>query len=224
MTPARPRPLRVVLHATTLAAHAAPRYLLHGTRGSYVKYGVDPQEDALRAGARPGGEGWGADAVDGELTVVAAGNWVQTKPWPTRAGSYADYYAAVRDAILGKGPNPVPPGAGGGSHGTARSGPPERRRRARIGRPLTSSAAPFGKHSAGASENYPPPAHHVEELDVALGRLHVLEHELHRLDLVHVVHELAQDAGLLQDLGDNSSSSRRVPLRLSWIDGNTRFS
>jgi predicted dehydrogenase len=29
-----------------------------GTRGSYVKYGVDPQEDALRAGERPGGEGW----------------------------------------------------------------------------------------------------------------------------------------------------------------------
>jgi predicted dehydrogenase len=102
-------PLRVLLHATTLAAHAAPRYLLHGTRGSYVKYGVDPQEDALRAGERPGGEGWGTDAQDGELTVTATGNWVQSKPWPTRAGNYADYYAAVRDAIIGKGPNPVPP-------------------------------------------------------------------------------------------------------------------
>ena len=102
-------PLRVLLHATTLAAHAAPRYLLHGTRGSYVKYGVDPQEDALRAGERPGGEGWGIDAQDGELTAVATGNWMQSKPWPTRAGNYVDYYAAVRDAIIGKGPNPVPP-------------------------------------------------------------------------------------------------------------------
>jgi predicted dehydrogenase len=54
-------PLRVVLHATTLAAHAAPRYIVHGTRGSYVKHGVDPQEDALRAGGRPGGDDWGAD-------------------------------------------------------------------------------------------------------------------------------------------------------------------
>jgi hypothetical protein len=43
-------PLRVVLHSTTLAAHAAPRYIVHGTRGSYVKHGVDTQEDALRAG------------------------------------------------------------------------------------------------------------------------------------------------------------------------------
>jgi len=102
-------PLRVVLHATTLAAHAAPRYLLHGTRGSYVKHGVDPQEDALRDGQRPGGEGWGIDPQDGELVVTAADNWTSRRNVPTRAGNYADYYAAVRDAIRGTGPNPVPP-------------------------------------------------------------------------------------------------------------------
>jgi len=28
---------------------------------------------------------------------------------PNRRGNYVDYYAAVRDAILGTGPNPVPP-------------------------------------------------------------------------------------------------------------------
>ena len=102
-------PLRVVLHATTLAAHAAPRYLLHGTRGSYVKHGVDPQEDALRAGERPGGEGWGVDPQDGELVVAAADNWTSRRNVPTHAGNYAAYYAAVRDAIHGTGPNPVPP-------------------------------------------------------------------------------------------------------------------
>jgi len=102
-------PLRVVLHATTLAAHAAPRYLLHGTRGSYVKHGVDPQEDALRAGERPGGEGWGVDPLDGELVVTAADNWTSRRNVPTHAGNYAAYYAAVRDAIHGMGPNPVPP-------------------------------------------------------------------------------------------------------------------
>lgn len=102
-------PLRVVLHATTLAAHAAPRYLVHGTRGSYVKHGVDPQEDALRAGARPGGEDWGVDPLPGDLKVVAVENWVRDSSVPNRRGSYVDYYAAVRDAILGHGPNPVPP-------------------------------------------------------------------------------------------------------------------
>lgn len=102
-------PLRIVLHATTLAAHAAPRYLVHGTRGSYVKYGVDPQEDALRAGLQPGGDEWGVDPLLGELTLMAEGHWMQNKTLPNRRGNYVDYYAAVRDAILGKGPNPVPP-------------------------------------------------------------------------------------------------------------------
>ena len=102
-------PLRVVLHATTLAAHASPRYLVHGTRGSYVKQGVDPQEDALRAGARPGGEDWGVDPLPGDLKVVAVENWVRDSRVPNHRGSYVDYYAAVRDAILGHGPNPVPP-------------------------------------------------------------------------------------------------------------------
>lgn len=102
-------PLRVVLHATTLAAHAAPRYLVHGTRGSYVKHGVDPQEDALRAGERPGGEDWGVDPLPGDLKVVALENWVRDSSVPNRRGNYVGYYAAVRDAILGRGPNPVPP-------------------------------------------------------------------------------------------------------------------
>ena len=103
-------PLRVVLHATTLAAHAAPRYIVHGTRGSYIKHGVDPQEDALRAGQRPPMVGWGADPQDGELVVPGSdGGEPQRRVWPTRAGNYLEYYAAVRDAILGNGPNPVPP-------------------------------------------------------------------------------------------------------------------
>lgn len=103
-------PLRVVLHATTLAAHAAPRYIVHGTRGSFIKHGVDPQEDALRAGQRPPMAGWGADPQDGELVVPGSdGGEPQRRVWPTRAGNYLEYYAAVRDAILGNGPNPVPP-------------------------------------------------------------------------------------------------------------------
>lgn len=102
-------PLRVVLHATTLAAHAAPRYLVHGTRGSYVKHGVDPQEDALRAGLRPDGADWGVDPVPGELRTLAVGDWMKDSTLPNRPGNYGDYYAAVRDAIHGVGPNPVPP-------------------------------------------------------------------------------------------------------------------
>jgi len=102
-------PLRAVLHATTLAADPSPRYILHGTRGSYVKYGVDPQEDALRSGARPGGDGWGADPDDGLLTLIGDTGQPQPSTVPTQSGDYTRYYAAVRDAIAGTGPSPVSP-------------------------------------------------------------------------------------------------------------------
>ncbi|MDA7416200.1 oxidoreductase [Xenophilus arseniciresistens] len=102
-------PLRVVLHASTLAAHAAPRFLLHGTRGSYVKHGVDPQEDALRAGLRPGGADWGVDGTPGEWVQADAQGALHTQPVPNQRGDYTRYYAAVRDAIRGQREAPVTP-------------------------------------------------------------------------------------------------------------------
>jgi predicted dehydrogenase len=105
--------LRVLLHATTLAADAAPRFLLHGTRGSYAKEGVDPQEDALKAGARPHLEAlgdWGRDRRDGRVTVFQEdGMTMQSRLQPTLPGNYLAYYAAVRDAVWGEGANPVTP-------------------------------------------------------------------------------------------------------------------
>jgi predicted dehydrogenase len=105
--------LRVLLHSTTLAADPAPRFVLHGVRGSYVKEGVDPQEEALKAGARPRLNDlghWGRDATDGRLTVFREdGVTMQARMHPTSAGNYLAYYAAVRDAVWGEGENPVTP-------------------------------------------------------------------------------------------------------------------
>lgn len=51
--------LRVILHAGSLVADSGLRFAVHGTRGSYLKHGLDTQEDQLRAGRRPGTAGWG---------------------------------------------------------------------------------------------------------------------------------------------------------------------
>ena len=97
---------RVVLHASMLVAAESPRYVVHGTRGSYVKYGLDPQEDRLKAGDFPPGEEWGYDMRDGVLTL-AEGDGVKEETLMTQPGNYPAYYAAVRDAISGRGNNPV---------------------------------------------------------------------------------------------------------------------
>ncbi|KLU14642.1 MULTISPECIES: oxidoreductase [Xenorhabdus] len=98
--------LKVVLHATMLAAAESPIYTLHGMAGSYTKYGLDTQEERLKAGERPPRADWGYDARDGYVTLSQDDNLV-TKVVPTVPGNYGAYYAAIRDAILFGKPNPV---------------------------------------------------------------------------------------------------------------------
>jgi predicted dehydrogenase len=98
--------LRVVLHGSTLVPALGPRFIVHGTKGSFVKYGLDTQEDALKAGGRPvlGASGmtqpaqWGADPFRGEL-VLAQGDALVRQPAPDAKGDYLAYYVALRDHL-----------------------------------------------------------------------------------------------------------------------------
>ena len=99
-------PLRVILHASALVAEPGPRFLVHGRQGSFLKWGLDPQEDALKVGGRPGAEDWGRDPLPGTVTRTQGdglARWVEQGP----PGDYSRYYVALRDAILLGGPNPV---------------------------------------------------------------------------------------------------------------------
>jgi scyllo-inositol 2-dehydrogenase (NADP+) len=88
------------------AAIAGPRFSLHGTQGSFVKFGIDPQEDAIKAGGIIGSPGWGEEPEsDWGLLKLADGSENRIR---TEAGDYRDYYANVRDAILGVAPIAVP--------------------------------------------------------------------------------------------------------------------
>lgn len=101
------KPFLAILHASTLSAITGARFLIHGTEGSYQKHGLDTQEDALKAGQRPGGPDWGKDSKNGTLNRLEDKNLAETV-FETIPGNYLTYYAQVREAILGKAPNPVP--------------------------------------------------------------------------------------------------------------------
>jgi predicted dehydrogenase len=101
--------LRVILHAGQMTPDAGVRFAVHGTMGSYIKHGLDTQEAGLKEGVRPGTQGFGAEARPGSFTPVADGVPGEATPLRGEAGDYRAYYAALRDAILGKGPNPVTP-------------------------------------------------------------------------------------------------------------------
>jgi scyllo-inositol 2-dehydrogenase (NADP+) len=95
--------MRAVLRSSILAAAPRPRFVLLGTRGSFVKQTFDPQEMNLRRGYIPAGAAWGAEPEEnwGILTVPAGDSFEQRRI-PSATCDYRDYYANLRDAILGQ--------------------------------------------------------------------------------------------------------------------------
>jgi predicted dehydrogenase len=95
--------LRVLLRSTMIARAHATRFVIHGTTGSFLKTALDPQEEPLRRGIAPGGPAWGEDPEEhwGTLYLasdtVPGGSKIRTEP-----GDYREFYANLRDAMLGK--------------------------------------------------------------------------------------------------------------------------
>jgi len=96
---------RALLRASMLASSPGPTLALHGSAGSFVKHGLDPQEAALRSDHTPDEPDWDVEPPEcyGTLTTAEGARAVPTIP-----SSFVHYYENVRDAILGKAPLAVP--------------------------------------------------------------------------------------------------------------------
>lgn len=105
-----PGGVRAHLWMSSVARILGPRILVRGLRGSYEKWGLDPQEDALRSGMRPGNTGWGLEPREswGRLSTDIDGLHIDG-PVETLPGSYERFYELLRDALLSGGPPPVDP-------------------------------------------------------------------------------------------------------------------
>lgn len=96
------------LSANVLSTLARPRYHLRGTKGNYWKSGLDAQETALNKIAKINDPHWGQEPTAnwGTLNIDVDGS-VVSRPVAAIPGDYRLFYAAVRDALLGKGHAPV---------------------------------------------------------------------------------------------------------------------
>jgi predicted dehydrogenase len=99
---------RVHLSATMAARRPGPRFRVAGIGGTFEVYGLDPQEDDLKAGARPGDPGWGVSGRTGSL-VADVGGVAVTADVDLLPGAYERFYAGVRDAVRDGAPPPVDP-------------------------------------------------------------------------------------------------------------------
>ncbi|MEV8533449.1 Gfo/Idh/MocA family oxidoreductase [Streptomyces sp. NPDC051211] len=103
--------VRSHLYMSATTAQLGPRFRVLGASAGFVKYGLDPQEAALREGRRPGqpDQPWGVEPEhcwgtvgSGESPLTGGG-----RPVPTAPGDYPAYYAAVAAALREGGPAPV---------------------------------------------------------------------------------------------------------------------
>ncbi|TWP53286.1 oxidoreductase [Lentzea tibetensis] len=84
--------VRSHLWMSALAADLGPRFRVLGTESAYVKHGMDPQEELLKAGATPGGPGWGEEEP-------AAWGRLGGEPYRTEPGAYQEFYASVAAGV-----------------------------------------------------------------------------------------------------------------------------
>ncbi|MFE0019994.1 Gfo/Idh/MocA family oxidoreductase [Amycolatopsis sp. NPDC059021] len=96
--------VRSHLWSSALAGTRNPRFRVLGDKATFTKYGLDVQEPQIKAGLRPGGDGWG---VEPEADAGTLGVNDDVEIVPTEVGRYEDFYAQVRDAVRDGAPYPV---------------------------------------------------------------------------------------------------------------------
>ena len=93
--------LTVILKSGMLVREMGPRYAVHGTIGSYLKYGDDPQEELLKQGIMPIAADWGYEPPEqyGILHTMMDGAVVR-RPYPTQPGNFGGFYNNLYQTIM----------------------------------------------------------------------------------------------------------------------------
>lgn len=100
----------VILKSSYLVREPGPRFILHGTEGSFIKSGIDPQEQGLKEKQIPRGPQWGSEPAQewGKLNTTLDGKRYEG-PLETIRGNYPGFYENVYLAITAGHPLDVKP-------------------------------------------------------------------------------------------------------------------
>jgi len=93
--------IKVSLKVSYLVREPGPKFSLHGTDGSFLKWGADPQEEDLKSGKQPGSPGWGKEAEESWGILNTETKRLKYKgKYETLPGNYLAFYDDIYDAII----------------------------------------------------------------------------------------------------------------------------
>jgi scyllo-inositol 2-dehydrogenase (NADP+) len=93
--------LKVILKASAFVREPGPRFMLHGRNGTFIKYGLDPQEEHLKLGFKPGDQGYGNDDPKNYGTIHTDINGeVIRNEVKSINGNYLPYFESVYQSIV----------------------------------------------------------------------------------------------------------------------------
>ena len=100
--------LRVRLHSSYLVKEPVPSYIIHGSKGSFLKSRSDIQEAALVEGQQPVNEGWGKEpAAESGLIHTTGNDTGKRYEIVSPAGNYMNYFNGIYKSLRFGEPLPV---------------------------------------------------------------------------------------------------------------------
>ena len=99
--------LKAIVKTSHLVKIDYPKFIVHGTKGSFIKYGIDQQETSLKANIMPGEPGFAADNSVGILEYVTASDETVREEITPESGDYGRVYDALYDTLTTGAPNYV---------------------------------------------------------------------------------------------------------------------
>ena len=97
--------LKAIVKTSHLVKIDYPKFIVHGTKGSFVKYGIDQQETSLKAGIMPGDAGFAADSSLAQLEYVNDAGETVKEQWQAERGDYGRVYDALYQTLTQGAPN-----------------------------------------------------------------------------------------------------------------------
>lgn len=92
--------MKALVKTSHLVKIASPKFIVHGTRGSFVKYGIDQQETSLKAWIMPGEPGFAADDSVAQLDYINDAGETVRETWQAESGDYGRVYDALYQTLM----------------------------------------------------------------------------------------------------------------------------